>query len=144
MSQKTDAHHGKDHRWNGADATSPVTFEIKVISDTDTLGTGDSQFVFAIGSDLNGANLVDAQAYVTTVSSSGLPTVQIRNVTQTADMLTTKVTIDASEFTSYTAATPRVIDTANDDVATGDRIAVDVDVAGTGAMGLGVILRFGR
>ena len=48
----------------------------------------------------NGLNLTDADAFVTTVSSSGLPTVQIRNVTQTADMLTTKITIDASEFTS--------------------------------------------
>ncbi len=144
MSQKTDAHHGRDHRWNGADPAGPARYEIKVIADTDTLATGDGQFIFAIPKDLNGANLVDAQAFVTTVSSSGLPTVQIRNVTQTADMLTTKVTIDASEFTSYTAATPRVIDAANDDVATGDRIAIDVDVAGTGAMGLGVLLAFGR
>ncbi len=144
MGQKTDAHHGRDHRWNGADAAGPVRFEIKVIADDDTLATGDGQFIFAIPKDLNGANLVEAQAYVTTVSSSGLPTVQIRNVTQTADMLTTKITIDGSEFTSYTAATPRVIDTANDDVATGDRIAIDVDVAGTGAMGLGVLLAFGR
>ncbi len=144
MGQKTDAHHGKDHKWNGADSTGPVLYEIKVISDTATLTTGDAQMVFAIPKDLNGANLVDAQAFVTTVSSSGLPTVQIRNATQTADMLTTKVSIDVSEFTSYTAATPRVIDASNDDVATGDLIAIDVDVAGTGAKGLGVILAFGR
>jgi len=39
-------------------------------------------------------------------------------------------------------ATPPVIDAANDDVATGDLIAVDVDVAGTGTKGLGVILSF--
>jgi hypothetical protein len=57
-------------------------------------------------------------------------------------MLTTKITIDASEFTSYTAATAPVIDSANKDVATGDLIAIDVDVAGTGAKGLGVILTF--
>lgn len=118
-------------------------FDIKVISDTAVLTTGDGQFIFAIPLDLNGRNLTTVAAYVTTVSSSGIPTVQIRNVTQTADMLTTKITIDASEFTSYTAATPAMIDTANDDVATGDRIAVDVDVAGTGAKGLGVILGFG-
>lgn len=118
-------------------------FDIKVISDLATLTTGDGQFIFAIPVDLNGRNLTTVAAYVTTVSSSGLPTVQIRNVTQTADMLTTKITIDASELTSYTAATAAVIDTANDDVATGDLIAVDVDVAGTGAKGLGVILGFG-
>ena len=134
------------HGWTHAGDIDPIRlgrFEIKVISDTATLATGDGQFIFAIPKDLDKTNLVEAQAYVTTVSSSGLPTVQIRNVTQTADMLSTKVTIDASEFTSYTAATPSVVDTANDDVATGDRIAIDVDVAGTGAKGLGVILVFG-
>ena len=57
-------------------------------------------------------------------------------------MLTTKLTIDASETTSYTAATAAVIDTAHDDVATGDLIAVDVDVAGTRRKGLGVVFTF--
>ena len=118
-------------------------FEIKVFSDTDTVTTGDGKFIFAIPEDLDGANLLSAEAYVTTVSSSGLPTVQIRNITQAVDMLQTRITIDVSEFTSYTAATPSVVDTNNDDVATGNRIAIDVDVAGTGAKGLGVILVFG-
>lgn len=116
--------------------------EIKVLDDATTLTTGDGKIIFCIPASLGGCDLSAIAAFVTTVSSSGLPTVQIRNITQTADMLTTKVTIDASEFTSYTAATAAVIDTGNDDVATGDLIAVDVDVAGTGAKGLGVILTF--
>lgn len=124
-------------------ATLRGNFEIKVVSDEDTLTVGDGAFIFAIPADLDNYNLISAEAYVTTVSSSGLPTVQIRNVTQAVDMLTTRITIDVSEFTSYNATTPPVIDTANDDVATGDRIAIDVDGAGTGAMGLGVILVFG-
>ncbi len=143
MGQKTDAHHGKDHRWNGADASGPERFEIKVIQDSATLGTGDGQLIFMIPRELNGSNLVEAQAFVTTVSSSGDPLIQIRNVTQTADMLSTRIKIDAGEFTSYTAA-QRVIDASNDDVATGDLIAIDVDTAGTGAKGLGVVLEFGR
>ena len=57
-------------------------------------------------------------------------------------MLTTKVTIDASEYDSEFATTRREIDTTKDFVETGDRIAVDVDVAGTGAKGLGVHLWF--
>jgi hypothetical protein len=118
-------------------------FHIKVASDITTPTAGDGKFIFAIPRDLNGMALVDAQAYVTTVSSSGAVEFQIRNVTDSVDMLSTEVTIDASEFTSYTAATPRVINTANAGVATGDRIAVDLDAAGTGAKGHGVILIFG-
>jgi hypothetical protein len=105
--------------------------------------TGDGKAFIAISDDLGGLNLIDADACLTTQSSSGTPTVQIRNVTQAADMLSTKITIDANETCSYTAATPPVIDTANDDVATGDIIAVDIDVAGTGAKGLIVVLTFG-
>ena len=134
--------HGRDHRPGGADPIRGGQFEIKVVSDSQTVSTGDGKITIEIGPDLDGTNLVFVRAYVTTVSSSGLPTVQIRNVTQAADMLSTKVSIDVSEKSSRTASTPAVIDTANDDVADGDQIAVDVDVAGTGAKGLGVILRF--
>lgn len=118
-------------------------FQLKIMGDTQTVSTGDNKLVFLIEEDMGALSLIHAHAYVTTVSSSGLVTVQIRNVTQTADMLTTKITIDQSEFSSYFAATQPVIDTANDDVDVGDRIAIDVDVAGTGAKGLGVILWFG-
>jgi hypothetical protein len=116
--------------------------QIKVLDDATTITTGDGKIIFAIPASLNGMDLTAAHAFVTTVSSSGLPTVQLRNVTDSVDMLTTKISIDASEFTSYTAATAPVIDTTKDDVATGDLIAVDVDVAGTGAKGLGVLLTF--
>lgn len=104
--------------------------------------TGDGKAYFRVPSILNGHNLVEVAAAVTTVSSSGTPTIQINNVTQAADMLTTKITIDASEKDSKDAATAAVIDTANDDVATGDQLRVDVDVAGTGAKGLIVSMTF--
>lgn len=104
--------------------------------------TGDGKAYFRVPAELNGCNLVAVGAHVTTVSSSGLPTVQIANVTQAVDMLTTKITIDANEKDSSTAATPAVIDTGNDDVATGDELRIDIDVAGTGAKGLIVDLTF--
>lgn len=136
--------HAADHGQHGPD---PVEFEIvlqlKVFSDTQTVSTGDGKLIIVASTDMDGLSLIDAQAYVTTVSSSGAPTVQIRNVTDTVDMLSTRITIDANEFTSYTAVTHRVINTANDQVSVGDRLAVDVDVAGTGAKGLGVVLVFG-
>jgi hypothetical protein len=58
-------------------------------------------------------------------------------------MLSTPITIDVSEFTSYTSAIPSVVNPANGNVATGNLIAIDVSVAGTGAKGLGIILTFG-
>ena len=141
------AHHGWTHRPKARGGTDPAPpteahYEIKVFSDTGIMTTGNGKFIFAIPNDLDGWYLIDADAFVTTVSSSGAPNVMIRNVTDAVDMLSTAITIDASEFTSYTAATQPVISSTNDQVATGDRIAVDVDGIGTGAKGLGVILTF--
>lgn len=104
---------------------------------------GDGKAYFTISRDLAGLSLVDVAIAVTTVSSAGLPTVQLANMSGAIDMLSTKVTIDATEFTSYTAATPPVINAANARVAAGDFIRVDVDVAGTGAKGLMAMLTFG-
>lgn len=108
------------------------------------LATGDGQAFFRVPSLLNGALLTAVAAHVTTVSSSGTPTVQIHNVTDAADMLSTRITIDANEKDSSTAAAAAVIDGAADDVATADELRVDVDVAGTGAKGLIVELTFTR
>jgi hypothetical protein len=57
-------------------------------------------------------------------------------------MLSTKLSVDVGEKNSKSAAVQPVINTANDDVIWGDHIAIDVDVAGTGAQGLGVVLYF--
>lgn len=108
----------------------------------DALTTGDGKAYFRVNSQLDGYDLFAVAAQVTTVSSSGTPTVQINNVTQAADMLSTKLTIDANEVDSSTAAVPAVIDAANDDVATADQLRIDVDVAGTGTKGLIVELTF--
>lgn len=113
-----------------------------VISPTASLSTGTDKNRMSIPADLNGANLVDADAVVYTVSSSGTPTIQIYNLTDSHYMLSTGITIDANEFTSYTAATPPVIDTSYDDMATGDRIRFDVSVAGTGTTGLDVHMAY--
>jgi len=80
--------------------------------------------------------LTGVRASLTTVSSSGLPTVDINEGGTT--ILSTKLTLDASEKTSTTAATAAVIsDTALADDA---EITFDIDVAGTGAAGLKIWL----
>lgn len=136
------------HAWThdplGTDPLS-VLYVIKVLSDTTTLTTGDGKFIYTFTADdrVDGLHLIRVSTAITTVSSSGIPTFQIRNITDSVDVLTTKSTIDASEYTSDTAATPAVINASNDAVATGDRWAVDCDVAGTGAKGLIVKWTFG-
>lgn len=116
--------------------------QVKVFDDATAATTGDGKVIFMIPVEFNGMNLVDVEAYVSGVSSSGALTIMVRNVTQAADMLSTAITIDVSENSSLTAAVAPVIDAANDDVATGDLIAIDVDGAGTSAEGLGVVLSF--
>lgn len=101
-------------------------------------------FYYTVPEEFNGYNLVFAHASVGDPGTTGTQTIQIHNVTDGVDMLSTRITIDSGEATSYTAATPPVIDTANDDVATGDQLRFDIDTihAGTAANGTTVILGF--
>jgi len=103
---------------------------------------GNGTVAFAVPASLNGYNLTDVLAAVSTYSSSGTVDIQIRRVrgASAADMLSTKVTISASAY----YANDGVVNTSNDDIATGDKIFVDVDAAGTGTQGLSVTLTFNK
>lgn len=106
--------------------------------------TGDGKAYVRIPAYLEGMNLVDVDASLSTESSSGAVTVQIRRKRSgsSVDMLSTPITIDASETDSNTAATSWVINTSNDDVTETDQIYIDIDGAGTGVKGLCVTLTF--
>ena len=92
---------------------------------------------------MGGMDLVNVHARVITAGTTNTCTIQIANVTQAADMLTTKISIDSAETGSETAATPPVIDTNNDDVAAYDLLRIDVDtIHTTAAKGLIVELEF--
>lgn len=80
--------------------------------------------------------LTSVRANLNTASTSGIPTVDININANT--ILSTKLTIDANELTSVTAATAAVISSAS--IANDDIITFDIDVAGTGAKGLKVWL----
>ena len=120
------------------------TIVIKVIANDTALTVADNlnNNRFVIPEELDGMNLVSVGAHVFTASTSGLPSVQIRNFTDSVDMLSTNITIDANEKDSSSAATAAVINAANDDVVEGDELQIDVDVAGTGTLGLEVRLGF--
>ncbi len=127
----------------GATGTpAPREMSFKVFDDDTIITTGNNKLQFCIPASFNGYKLTAAKAFLTTASTSGLPTIQIRNVSNAQNMLSTAITIDATELTSYTAATAEVPNNSTNTVATGNLIAIDVSVAGTNAKGLGVILTF--
>jgi len=83
-----------------------------------------------IPSTMNGWKLIAVAAMVKGASSSGAVTLTVKN--GATSMLSTNITIDVSEYDTLTAATPAVIDAAEDDIVTGDQIEVACTGAGTG------------
>ena len=78
-----------------------------------------------------------ARAWVVTASSSGKPTFDI-NDDGVSIFDTTKLEIDANETSSVTAAASPTI--LNPTIANDSVITIDIDVAGTGAKGWGVMM----
>ena len=109
------------------------TIGISVVSESTTLTTGTAKRTFRMPFAFT---VTGVRASLSTASSSGIPTVDINEGGTT--ILSTKLTIDANELTSTTAATAAVVsDTALADDA---EITIDIDVAGTGAQGLKVYI----
>lgn len=126
-----------------ADKINTKYSTLVVVSPAVSCAVGDSAIQLPIPESVNGWNLTGIKGYVVTAGVTGTMDIQIRNATQTADMLSTKLTIDAGETSSNTAATAAVIDTNNDDVATNDIICVDIDAVNTTpALGLVVELKW--
>ena len=110
-------------------------FEIGLaISDeTTSITTGTAKLTFRMP---RAMTLTAVRLSLTTASSSGLPTVDINEAGST--ILSTKLTCDASEKTSTTAATAAVI--SDSSLADDAEITIDIDTAGTGATGAKVWL----
>lgn len=104
-----------------------------VSDETTAITTGTAKLTFRMPFAMT---LTEVRANLNTVSSSGTPTVDINESGVT--ILSTKLTIDATELTSTTAAVPAVISDAA--LADDAEITVDIDVAGTGAKGLKIAL----
>jgi hypothetical protein len=115
-------------------AKATVTLLVKLKDDATAYTVANDVYDHIVTSDINGYTLTSVIHTVTTVSSSGLPTLELKK--GATAMLSTLCTIDASELTSETAATPAVIAGAGAaTVATGDLIHFNITVAGTGAKG---------
>jgi len=110
---------------------------------TTSMAVGDAVVFFAIPPQLNGMNLVSVRIGCITAGVTGTALVQIRNVTDSVDMLSTRCPLETTELNSDAVATPAVINTSYDDVVTNDVLAVDIDVIHTTpAKGLYVQLGF--
>ena len=127
--------------FNKLTAFNERTLVIKCVADTIGPSVGNGITHVTIPSTLDGKNLQSAQAHVYTAGTGSLTTVQLHNLTDGQDMLSTAITIDASEKDSSTAATPSVIGAYNG-VSTADVIRIDVDVVATSTLGLEVRIVF--
>ena len=115
-------------RVGGSTVGLPDVWVIPIGDETTALTTGTAKVTFRAP---YAATVTAVYATLTTASSSGTPTFDINEAGTT--ILSTKITIDASEDDSANAATAPVIsDTA---IANRAKITIDVDTAGTGAAG---------
>lgn len=82
------------------------------------------------------------RASLATASTSGNPAIDINNGGNS--IFTTTLTIDANEKSSFTAATPAVLNASYLSFADDAEVTIDIDTAGTGAKGLKVYLYYQR
>lgn len=118
--------------------------EFEVVEPATSVGTGDGQYFLHITKDLDDLSIVEVHALVGTAGTTGTTDVQIHNVTDSVDVLSTKLTIDSGETGSDTAATPAVINVANQGVSENDVLRIDVDAVqtGTAPKGLYITIEF--
>lgn len=117
-------------RYDGAAWVGDPTVIAVAISDEATaLTTGTAKMTFRMPFAMT---VTSVRASLSTASSSGNPTFDI-NDTGTSILGANKLSIDANEKTSVTAATPTTI--ASPNLSDDDEITIDIDTAGTGAKG---------
>jgi hypothetical protein len=118
-------------------------YTLKPMDEVTVVTSGDGKIYFRIPEEFNGMDLVAVAACVYTADTAQNMDIDIYNVTQAADMLSTAMRIEANETDTLTSAQPGTINGATDDVATGDKIRIDVTTfTGTVGKGLEITLSF--
>lgn len=110
---------------------------IAISDETTALTTGLAKATFRMP---YAATITGVRASVNTASSSGVPTFNIKE--NGSSILSTKLTIDANERTSLTAAAAAVI--SDSAIADDAEMTIDIDVAGTGTKGAKIIIYYTR
>lgn len=124
--------------WVNNGLLSIETMTVALSDESTAITTGSSKLVMRAPHAMTLTS--NPRAYLSTQSSSGLVTVDI-NVSGSS-ILSTKLTIDANEKTSVTAATQPVL--SNTSISDDSEITFDIDSAGTGAKGLKITLFYKR
>lgn len=122
-----------NNRWEPYVINDYITLAIS--DETTDLTTGTAKITFRMPF---ACTVTAVRASLSTTSSSGNPTFDINENGTT--ILSTKLSIDASEKTSTTAATAAVISDAS--IADDAEITIDIDTAGTGAKGAKITIYF--
>jgi len=116
---------------------------VKCVADGIAPYTGNGITHVTIPSSLDGKRLASANAHVYTVGTGGsITNVQLHNLTDAVDMLSTPITIDLNEKDSSTAATQPVVNSSTNLISTGDVIRIDVDAVATNTLGLEIRMVF--
>lgn len=110
---------------------------IKPIAETTNLAITSGIGYISVPEIYNGLKISSAGGHVYTASTDGIITINIYNLTQSAYLLTTPITIDLGEKDSSTSSVVPVINSSVT-LATGDELRIDVILAGTNAKGLEV------
>lgn len=106
----------------------PVELGFAISDETTDITTGTAKITFRMPFAMT---VTSVRFSLTAASTSGIPTVDINEAGTT--ILSTKLTIDANEKTSTTAATAFVL--SDTTLADDAEITMDIDVSGTGAKG---------
>lgn len=117
-----------------AGITNVYTFALSDMTTAITTGTN-KNYWYAPSA---GMTVKFVRATLATASSSGTPTFDINEAG--TSILSTKITIDANEWDSFTAATPPVI--SDSTIAANAKVDFDIDVAGTAAAGAQIQIGF--
>lgn len=125
-----------NNNWLSVDETvsTPVAIGIALSDETTDITTGAAKVTIRMP---HAMTLTAVRASLSTASSSGVVIVDI-NENGSTIMTTNKLSIDASEKTSTTAATAATL--TDTTLADDSEITFDIDAAGTGAKGLKVWL----
>jgi hypothetical protein len=116
-------------KWSGEQEVIAVA----ISDETTAITTGTAKVTFRMPFAMT---VTSVRASLSTASTSGNPTFDINE--GGTSILSTKLSIDANEKTSTTAATPPVI--SDSALADDAEITIDIDTAGTGAKGAKVYL----